>query len=128
VIEIDPDSCLEYFGKANYYFFVTEERDKAQVWLRKTRVTDPKQPNFNYTLARLFLNLGDPDAAALWLDKALELSPETDFSQLVRGVPALNEMDSTAVKSPYCLTSSLISSTAHTFSFVGQFNIQPAVT
>ncbi|MBT7952665.1 MAG: hypothetical protein HN764_13635 [Gammaproteobacteria bacterium] len=83
IIEIDPTVAQGYFGKAHLYWAVYGQLNEAVPWLRKTVSVDPNSPQYSSFFGGLYLSLGDNKRVDCWLDRAMKLSPEGLFPNLL---------------------------------------------
>lgn len=77
VIEIEPDHAFAYVYIAAIHFLVHGRVDESLVWYRKAAQNDALSPSLQAAQSIAFLELGDPDTAKIWVDKALQLGPDT---------------------------------------------------
>jgi TolB-like protein/Flp pilus assembly protein TadD len=73
-IEIEPDFPGAYIQSAIYYRFVLGRIDEAVRWYSAELTVAPLRNTSSLGLA--YLDLGDTEKAAYWIDKALERHPE----------------------------------------------------
>lgn len=76
VIEIDPDFPRAYVLIADMYWEVFAQLDQAVSWLHEAIVLDPGNPDHSRWLGMIYADLGDFDAGAYWIRKALETAPD----------------------------------------------------
>jgi tetratricopeptide (TPR) repeat protein len=81
-IEIDPDFPGGYRGIRSHYWLVKGQLDEAVRWSRKGVSVDPGNPPTIASLGWLFLDLGDLDRAEYWIERSIELAPESFFPNL----------------------------------------------
>ncbi len=77
VIEIEPDHAFAYVYIAAIHFLVYGRADESLVWYRKAAQNDALSPSLQAAQAMAYLEIGDPDSAKIWVDKALGLGPDT---------------------------------------------------
>jgi TolB-like protein/Tfp pilus assembly protein PilF len=77
LIAIDPSFALGYHALGSHYWFVTGQLDEAVVWIRKSIALDLGNHQYPAVLGMLFMDLGDPDTAEFWINRSIELGPET---------------------------------------------------
>ncbi len=75
-LEIDPQSSYALAMLGKYHWLVTGRLDEAVVWWAKVVTLDPRSLWALGHLGRLFLELGAPDRAEYWIDRAIALAPE----------------------------------------------------
>jgi tetratricopeptide (TPR) repeat protein len=76
-LEVDPGYADAYITIGNHYWSVLGQLDEAVVWYAKGISLDPGNPQYPANLGSLFLNLGDFDRAESWIERSLELGPES---------------------------------------------------
>ena len=76
-IEVDPGYAQAYTAIGFHYWSVLAQLDEAVVWFTKSIALDPGNPIRSAILGRLFLDLGAPDEAEYWIERSLELGPES---------------------------------------------------
>jgi TolB-like protein/Tfp pilus assembly protein PilF len=76
-IEIGPDSPLGYWGKGDYYWFVSGQLDEGLRWVLKSLSLDPDSPPTQAYISYLYWDLGDDEQAECWANRAIELAPES---------------------------------------------------
>jgi TolB-like protein/Tfp pilus assembly protein PilF len=81
-IEVDPGYATAYNYIALHYRFVSGKLDEAVVWWAKSISLDPGNPRRSAWLGLLFLDLGDFDRAESWIERSLELGPESFWPNL----------------------------------------------
>jgi tetratricopeptide (TPR) repeat protein len=77
-IEVDPGFAQAYTSIGRYYWLVSGQLDEAVVWYAKGISLDPGNPLESAGLGLYFLNLGDPGKAEYWIERSLELGPESE--------------------------------------------------
>jgi TolB-like protein/Flp pilus assembly protein TadD len=76
-IEVDPGYADAYGAIGIYYGWVAGRLDEAVVWYAKGISLDPGNPTHSTSLGWFFLELGDFDRAESWIERSLELGPES---------------------------------------------------
>ncbi len=76
-IEVDPGYASAYISIGSHYWDVLGYLDEAVVWYAKGISLDPGNPRKSALLGWLFLDLGDFDRAESWIERSLELGPES---------------------------------------------------
>lgn len=77
IIEVDPDYAFAYVYIAAIHFLVYGQADESLVWYQKAVEHDALSPSLASGQAIAYLELGDPDAASVFVERALEMSPRT---------------------------------------------------
>ncbi|MDH3646972.1 MAG: tetratricopeptide repeat protein [Gammaproteobacteria bacterium] len=75
-IEIDPGFAKGYADIAEFEFFVRGRSDAALLAIQEYRRLDPGTPRAFALPGLVYLYLGDPDTAQVWIKKANELGPD----------------------------------------------------
>ena len=75
VIDIDPDYPRAHTIMADLYWEVFGQLDEAVVWLYRAIELDPGNPDHARWLGMVYLDLGDLQAGARWMRKAIEMAP-----------------------------------------------------
>ena len=88
IIAIDPESVFGYQGLAGHHFYVTGHLDESLSWSLKAVDADPKSPGNLAIVAWTYLDLGDPVKADTWIEKALDVMPDHEYSILVAALHA----------------------------------------
>jgi TolB-like protein/Tfp pilus assembly protein PilF len=81
-LEVDPGHAKVYQAIGNYYSFALGQLDEAVVWYAKAISTDSDAPNFPAIMGLSFLSLGDPGRAEYWIQRSIELGPDSFLSNL----------------------------------------------
>jgi TolB-like protein/DNA-binding winged helix-turn-helix (wHTH) protein/Tfp pilus assembly protein PilF len=81
-IEVDPGYANAYTTIAAYYRTVPGRLDEAVVWLAKGVSLDPGSASKTALLGLHFLELGDFDRGESWIERSLELGPESFWPDL----------------------------------------------
>jgi TolB-like protein/Tfp pilus assembly protein PilF len=81
-IEVDPGFTQAYTSVGSYYANVLGQLDKAAIWYSKSVSLDPGDPRGTANLGSYFLDLGDPIKAEYWIERSLELGPESFWPNL----------------------------------------------
>ena len=76
-IEVDSGYALAYSLIGLHYWWVSGRLDEALVWEAEGISLDPGDPRKFAWLGWLFLDLGDFDRAESWIERSLELGPES---------------------------------------------------
>ncbi len=74
-IEIDPGFAWGYQLIGDHHWRVSGRLDEAVAWYAKGVALDPGTPSSLADFGWLYLDLGDPDRAAYWIQRSLDLSP-----------------------------------------------------
>lgn len=77
VIEIEPDHAFAYVYIAAIHFLVYGRADESLIWYEKAANNDALSPSLQSAQAIAYLELGDPESAKVWIDRGLELGPDT---------------------------------------------------
>jgi tetratricopeptide (TPR) repeat protein len=77
IIEVDPDYAFAYVYIAAIHFLVYGQADESLVWYQKAVEHDALSPSLASAQAIAYLELGDPDAASVFVERALNMSPRT---------------------------------------------------
>ncbi len=75
-VSIAPDYAGGYRGVAEMYWTVFARPDEAYAWRLKILELDPGDPVNPAILALICLDLGDPDLAEFWIERALAFDTE----------------------------------------------------
>jgi tetratricopeptide (TPR) repeat protein len=98
-IEIDPDFAIGYEWIGLHYWEAEGKLDETVRWFRKSVSLDPGNPESSAFLGWLFLDLGDLDLAEYWIERSIELAPESFTPNLVMELLHLYRSDlSTALE------------------------------
>lgn len=81
VIEIEPDHAFGYVYIAAIHYLVHGRLDEAIVWYGKAADNDAMSPSLQAAQALAYLEIGDPDSAQLWVDRAFALGPDTFWAR-----------------------------------------------
>ncbi len=76
-LEVDPGFTHSYRFIGFHYWSVSGQLDKAAVWFGRSQSFDPGNPEHPALLGMLFMDLGDPGQAEYWINRSIELGPET---------------------------------------------------
>jgi len=76
-VEIDPLFSIAYATIADVYWFVHGDLYEAVTWYHKGIALDPENPVTPAWLGRLYLDLQDADTAEYWINRSIELAPES---------------------------------------------------
>ncbi len=77
VVRIEPDHAFAYVYIAAIHYLVYGRADESLIWYQKAAENDALSPSLQSAQAIAYLELGDPDSAKKWVDRGLELGPET---------------------------------------------------
>ena len=77
IIEVEPDYAFAYVYIAAIYYLVNGQADESLVWYQKAVEHDALSPSLAAAQAIAYLELGDPDAASVFVERALKMSPRT---------------------------------------------------
>ena len=95
-IEIDPSFSVGYATIADIYWLVYGDLAQAVSWYRRGIALDPENPVTPAWLGRLYLDLQDEVTTEYWINRSMELAPESldanyamSLLQLHRGDKAL---------------------------------------
>ena len=77
VIEIDPAYPGAYYAIALNYWAVLGQNDDAVAWFRKAIALDAGRPHGHAQLGYTYLELGDVLQAEHWINRSMELAPES---------------------------------------------------
>jgi tetratricopeptide (TPR) repeat protein len=76
-LEVDPGYANAYLAIGRHYQSVLGKLDEAVVWYAKSISLDPGHLRYPAWLGLLFIDLGDFDRAESWIERSLELGPES---------------------------------------------------
>jgi TolB-like protein/Flp pilus assembly protein TadD len=76
-LEVDPGYAAAYTTIGAHYWWVSGRLDEAVVWYAKGISLDPGDPRKPALLGFLFLDLGDRGKAEYWIERSIELGPES---------------------------------------------------
>ena len=77
IIEVEPSHAFAYVYIAAIHYLVYGRADESLVWYRKAAENDPASPSLQASQAMAYLELGDPASARKWVERGLELGPDT---------------------------------------------------
>ena len=77
VADIEPNYAFTYVYIAATHFLVYGRIGESLVWYQKAALHDPLSPSLQSAQAVGYLELGQPDTARYWVEKALALGPDT---------------------------------------------------
>jgi TolB-like protein/tetratricopeptide (TPR) repeat protein len=80
VVDIEPDHAFAYVYIAAIHYLVYGQVDESLIWYHKAAQNDALSPSLQAVPAIACLELGDPDSAREWVDKGMDLGPDTFFS------------------------------------------------
>jgi tetratricopeptide (TPR) repeat protein len=95
-LEVDPELRI-YDAIADHYWYSIGQLDEAVVRYAKAMSLDPGDPNPLASLGWLFLDLGAPDEAESWIERSLELGPESYWPNIVLALLHLYRDDEAAL-------------------------------
>jgi len=96
VLEIDPGYAWGFTRIAINHWLASGRLDETAIWWTKGLALDPKS-QFNLAiLGWLFLDLGDPDRAEYWINRATELGTESIFPNVTMQLLAAYRGDEAA--------------------------------
>jgi tetratricopeptide (TPR) repeat protein len=81
-LEVDPRRASAYLDIGMYYDLVLGKLDEAVVWYAKAISLDPGNPGFSAIMGFCFLTLGDTGKAEYWIQRSIELGPDSFLSNL----------------------------------------------
>ena len=96
VIEIDPEFAFGYHWIGLLHWRAEGKLDEAVRWFRKGVSIDPGNPEISGFLGWLSLDLGDLDYAKYWIEKSIELAPESFFPNFAMELLHLYQGDRSA--------------------------------
>ena len=95
VIELDPAFPRAYYTIGSAYWRVFGQLDEAVAWYRKAIALDHGNPFGPAMLGSIYLDLGDEQQAERWINRSMELAPESfwpnvtmEFLHVYRGEKA----------------------------------------
>ncbi|MDJ0941086.1 MAG: tetratricopeptide repeat protein [Woeseiaceae bacterium] len=77
VIDIEPNHAFAHVYIAAIHYLVHGRIDESIIWYNKAAATDAMSPSLQASQALAYLELDDPDAARIWVERGLELGPDT---------------------------------------------------
>ena len=77
IIEVEPSHAFAHVYIAAIHYLVYGRADESLVWYRKAAENDPASPSLQASQAMAYLELGDPGSARKWVERGLELGPDT---------------------------------------------------
>ena len=77
IIEVEPDYAFAYVYIAAIHYLVEGAVDESLVWYQKAVEHDALSPSLASAQATAYLELGDSDAARVFVEQALDMSPRT---------------------------------------------------
>jgi TolB-like protein/Tfp pilus assembly protein PilF len=77
IIELEPDHAFSYVYIAAIHYLVYGRADESLVWYQKAVEHDALSPSLASAQAIAYLEIGDPDAARIFVDRAIKMSPRT---------------------------------------------------
>lgn len=80
-VEVEPDHAFAYVYIAAIHYLVYGRLDEALVWYHKAAINDAMSPSLQVGQAIPYLDLGDPGSAKFWIDRGLELGPDTFWAR-----------------------------------------------
>jgi tetratricopeptide (TPR) repeat protein len=94
IIETEPDHAFAYVYIAAIHYLVYGRADESLIWYHKAAANDALSPSLHAAQALPYLELGDMESAKVWIERGLELGPETFWAvwaSLLYNVLAGNE-------------------------------------
>jgi len=82
-IEIDPGYAQSYSLIGRHYWSVSGKVDEAVVWFTKSISVDPDNPISSAELGWSFFSLGDLSKAEYWIERSVELGPESIWPNVI---------------------------------------------
>jgi TolB-like protein/Tfp pilus assembly protein PilF len=95
-LKVDPGYSNAYTAIASHCRSVSGRLDEAAVWLARGISLDPGNPPYSAWLGWLFLDLGDFERAEPWIERSLELGPESFWPNFAMHVLHLYRGDEAA--------------------------------
>jgi tetratricopeptide (TPR) repeat protein len=95
-LEVDPGFSQAYQAIGKHYRSVSGQLDEGVVWYAKGISLDPGNPLLSADLGFNFLDLGDPVKAEYWIERSLELGPESFVPNLAMAALHLYRGDEAA--------------------------------
>ncbi len=80
VVDIEPDHAFAYVYIAAIHYLVYGQIDESLIWYHKAARNDALSPSVQAVPALAYLEIGDSDSAREWVEKGLQLGPNTFFS------------------------------------------------
>ena len=77
IVDIAPNHAFAYVYIAAIHYLVYGQADESLIWYQKAVENDPLSPSLAAAQAIAYLELGDPDSARVFVDRALQMSPKT---------------------------------------------------
>jgi len=96
-LEIDPDFAWGHTKIGMHDRYVLGRIDETTVWLAKALALDPKSQFNLVVVGWQFLDLGDPDRAEYWFERAAQLGPDTFYVHVAMQTLAVYRGDEAAV-------------------------------
>ena len=81
VIEIEPDHAFAYVYIAAIHYLVHGRVDESFIWYSKAAKNDAMSPSLQAAQALAYLEIGDPDSARVWVQRATALEPDTFWTR-----------------------------------------------
>jgi tetratricopeptide (TPR) repeat protein len=94
--EVDPLQDLVSGEIGYYHWCVLGELDQAVAWFKRAASLDIDYPYFPAQLGDVFLDLGDPGKAAYWIERSIEINPESAVSNNAMHLLHLYQRDEAA--------------------------------
>jgi tetratricopeptide (TPR) repeat protein len=94
--KVDPGFAVAYTNIGHHYWSVSGRLDEAVVWFAKGISLDPGNPQYSTFLGLLFLDLADFERAESWIERSLELGPESSLPNAAMHALHLNRGDEAA--------------------------------
>lgn len=77
IVEVEPDYAFAYVYIAAIHYLVEGQVDESLVWYQRAVEHDALSPSLASAQAIAYLELGDADAARVFVERALQMSPRT---------------------------------------------------
>lgn len=77
IIEVEPDYAFAYVYIAAIHFLVYGQADESLVWYQKAVEHDALSPSLAAAQAIAYLEMGNAEAARVFVERALKMSPRT---------------------------------------------------
>jgi len=77
IVEFEPDYAFAYVYIAAIHYLAYGRADESLVWYQKAVEHDALSPSLASAQAIAYLEIGDPDAARVFVERAMGMSPRT---------------------------------------------------
>lgn len=81
VVELEPGHAFAYVYIAALHYLVHGRADESLVWYHKAADNDVLSPSLHAAPAIPYLELGRPESAAVWVERGLQLGPDSFWSR-----------------------------------------------